>query len=49
MQVICEAYQLMKDCLGMSNQEIGEVSTNNTLKDFTIYHQISPVKIKYPF
>lgn len=24
MQVICEAYQLMKDCLGMSNQEIGE-------------------------
>lgn len=29
MQLICEAYHLMKDCLGMSQDEMAEVSLDN--------------------
>ena len=35
MQVICEAYDLMKNCLGMTPDEIGKVRQKNLLKVFS--------------
>lgn len=48
MQVICEAYQLMKDSLGMSNEEIGEVMGEWNKGDLDSYLiEISSSILKY--